>query len=71
MSWPCPKMLSNFCTSTSKLGNHLKHLNYFAIIFFAVRLTEVCVGDRKSLQDPFTWIAKRMVTCAGKNKKLF
>ncbi|XP_031567806.1 NF-kappa-B inhibitor-interacting Ras-like protein 2 [Actinia tenebrosa] len=31
-----------------------------------VRLTEVCVGDRKSLQDPFTWIAKKMVTCAGK-----
>ncbi|KAK3738453.1 hypothetical protein QZH41_017092 [Actinostola sp. cb2023] len=31
------------------------------------RLLEVCVGDRKSLQEPFTWIAKRMITCAGKS----
>ncbi|XP_074625404.1 NF-kappa-B inhibitor-interacting Ras-like protein 1 isoform X1 [Acropora palmata] len=31
-----------------------------------VRLTEVNVGDRKALQDPFVWIASRMVTCAGK-----
>ena len=28
-------------------------------------MTEVNVGDRKALQDPFVWIASRMVTCAG------
>ncbi|KAM7447867.1 NF-kappa-B inhibitor-interacting Ras-like protein 1 [Porites harrisoni] len=31
-----------------------------------VRLTELCVGDRKALQEPFVWITSRMVSCAGK-----
>ncbi|XP_068698675.1 NF-kappa-B inhibitor-interacting Ras-like protein 2 [Montipora capricornis] len=31
-----------------------------------VRVTEVYVGDRKALQDPFVWITSRMVSCAGK-----
>lgn len=30
-----------------------------------VRLTELYVGDRKALQDPFVWITTRMVSCAG------
>ncbi|KAJ7394212.1 NF-kappa-B inhibitor-interacting Ras-like protein 1 [Desmophyllum pertusum] len=31
-----------------------------------VRLTELYVGDRKALQDPFVQITTRMVLCAGK-----
>lgn len=31
-----------------------------------VRLTEVCVGDRKALQDPFVQITTRMVSSLGK-----
>ncbi|KAL9969483.1 hypothetical protein ACROYT_G021703 [Oculina patagonica] len=31
-----------------------------------VRLTELNVGDRKALQDPFVQITSRMVSCAGK-----
>jgi len=31
-----------------------------------VRLTELYVGDRKALQDPFVWITSKMVSCTGK-----
>ena len=34
---------------------------------FSVRLTELYVGDRKALQDPFVWITSKMVSCTGKN----
>lgn len=31
-----------------------------------VRLTELYVGDRQALQEPFVWITTKMVSCAGK-----
>ena len=40
-------------------------INFFS--FFSVRLTELYVGDRRALQDPFVQITTRMVLCAGKH----
>ena len=41
------------------------------LFFFPVRLTELCVGDRKALQEPFVWITSRMVSCAGEDTIFF
>lgn len=40
-------------------------------VSFPVRLTELCVGDRKALQEPFVWITSRMVSCAGEDTIFF
>ena len=40
-------------------------------VSFPVRLTELCVGDRKALQEPFVWITSRMVSCAGEDTIIF
>ena len=41
-------------------------LSASVFIFLSVRLTEVCVGDRKALQDPFVQITTRMVSSLGR-----
>ena len=49
------------------------HVHYCWCLFvsFPVRLTELCVGDRKALQEPFVWITSRMVSCAGEDTIFF